>query len=126
MADSFKTVKILQNPGGPLQQQLVGAVNFSNGAVDAGKVVVLNDLGQLDPSMGGGGGGSTVSVNGTAVSNPNFSNTTPAAPGGFTNVIWAFDGSGNVSAHFATSGTTVPFGSVTAGTNNVALVVGSG
>jgi hypothetical protein len=128
MPDFFKTIKITQpTPGGPLVEQVVGAVQVSTGtSADAGKLVVLNATGQIDPSMGGGGGGSTVHVNGTAVSSPNFNATTPAAPGGFTNVIWQSDGSGNVSAYYATSGSTVPFGSVTAGTNAVALVVGSG
>src|SRR5277367_5508475 len=90
-------------PGGPLQQILV-----------------------LTSDISGAGGGSSVSVNGTSVANPNFSAATPAGPGGFTNVIWQFDGSGNVSAYYATSGTTVPFGSVLAGTSTVALVVGTG
>lgn len=48
-------------------------------------------------------GGSSVSVNGSTVSNPNFNGTTPAAPGGNTNVIWQSDGSGNVSAYFPSS-----------------------
>src|SRR5277367_343089 len=47
------------------------------------------------------GSSSTVSVNGTTVTNPNFNNTTPAAQSGFTNVIWQTDGSGNVSASIA-------------------------
>ncbi len=47
----------------------------------------------------GGGGGSSVSVNGTSVSNPNFNDSTPAAPAGKVNAAWQFDGSGNVSAN---------------------------
>ena len=81
MADLFKTIKVTQTPGGPLNQTLVGAVNVSTGAPDAGKVVLLNASGQIDPSMGGGGGGgSTVSVNGVTVTDPNFNATLPAAP----------------------------------------------
>jgi len=72
-----------------------------------------------------------VFVNGTAVpfgpAAPNFNNTTPAAPSGYTNVLWQTDGSGNISAYFATSGVTVPFSEITSGTNTMAtMVVGSG
>jgi hypothetical protein len=58
MADTFKTFKVTQpNLGGPLQEALVGAVQTSTppytpGAADAGKVVLLNASGQLDPSLG--------------------------------------------------------------------------
>src|SRR5271167_40298 len=73
-----------------------------------------------------GGGSSTVSVNGNPVSNPNFNDTTPVADGGFTLVRWKFDGSGNVSAEYATSGTTTAFGQVTSGTNtSQTLIVGT-
>lgn len=127
MADIFKTVKVTQaTPGGPLQQQLVGVVNSSSGAADAGKVVILDATGQLSPSMGGGGGGSSVSVNGTSVSNPNFNDTTPAAPVGHTNVIWQFDLSGNVSAAYVTSAS-ASFSGITSGTNvGQTLTVGAG
>jgi hypothetical protein len=37
----------------------------------------------------------------------NFNNTTPAAPAGFTNIIWQTDGAGNDSAYVATSGAEV-------------------
>lgn len=47
--------------------------------------------------------GSSVSVNGSTVSNPNFNDTTPAAPASHTNVTWQSDGSGNVSAYFPSS-----------------------
>jgi hypothetical protein len=61
--DTFKTLKITQpGSGGPLQELLVGAVQTSGGAADAGKVVLLNASGQIDPSMGGGGGGSSFPV----------------------------------------------------------------
>src|SRR5579871_3123202 len=46
-----------------------------------------------------GGGGSTVKINSVTVNNPNFNNTTPAAPVSGTNVVWQVDGSGNVSAN---------------------------
>jgi len=71
---------------------------------------------------------STVSVNGVAVTNPNFNNTTPAAPGGFTNVLWQTDGSGNVSAYYATSGGgSSAFNAITSGTNTTAtMTLGTG
>ncbi len=74
MADAFKTVKITQtSPGGPLNESLVGAVQVSVGAADAGKVVVLDSSGLIDPSMISGGG-SQIYVNGTPVSNADFTN----------------------------------------------------
>ena len=107
MADLFKLPKLEPQPSGVLKQTLVGAVNVSGGAADAGKVVLLNAAGQIDSSMGGGGG-SSVKVNSASVSNPNFNNTLPAAPGGFTNVIWQVDPiTGNVSAYYAASGTEI-------------------
>ena len=68
MPDFYKTIKVTQpNLGGPLNESLVGAVQTSNGAPDAGKVVLLNASGQLDSTLGGG---SQVSVNGTSIANP--------------------------------------------------------
>lgn len=72
MADVFKTVKVTQTPGGPLQQQLVGAVSASSGVADAGKIIITDASGQLDGSFGGGGGGTSLSVNGSPVSSPNL------------------------------------------------------
>src|SRR5271156_3993909 len=92
----------------------------------AGAIAILGPNGQFDPSVIPNGTSSTVSVNGTPVSDPNFNNTTPAAPGGFTNVIWQFDGSGNVSAYYATSGTVVSFGQITTGDNTNAAMTVSG
>ena len=42
---------------------------------------------------------SSIKVNGNAVLNANFNNTTPAAPAGYTNVLWQYDSNGNVSAY---------------------------
>lgn len=71
MPDFYKTIKVTQpNLGGPLNEALVGAVQVSGGASDAGKVVVLDASGVIDPSMISGS--STVSVNGSPVSNPNL------------------------------------------------------
>lgn len=62
MPDFYKSIKITQpTPGGPLVEQVVGAVQVSTGtAADAGKLVVLDATGTIDSSMisGGGGGGS--------------------------------------------------------------------
>src|SRR5271168_3312713 len=89
-------------PGGPLQQTLVLTSEIT------------------------GGGGTTVSVNAVSVANPNFNNSTPAAPVGHTNVIWQVSGS-DVSAYYATSGTTVPFSMVTTGDNtSAAMTVDTG
>jgi hypothetical protein len=65
----------------------------------------------IDTAVGGGGGGS-VKVNGSTVASANFNGTTPAAPGGSTNVTWQFDGSGNVSAYSASTAPGSPTTSV--------------
>lgn len=57
MAADFQAPKLTQPvPGGPFREDLVEAVHVSTGPADAGKLVVLNSAGVLDPSMGGGGG----------------------------------------------------------------------
>lgn len=95
-------------------------------SAQAGNLPILGSDGKLDPSIVPGGTASTVSINGTTVSDPNFNNTTPAAPGGFTNVLWQSDGSGNVSAYYATSGVVVTFGQIEAGDNTNAAMTVSG
>lgn len=50
-----------------------------------------------------GSGGTTIQVNGITISNPNFNDSTPAAPAGKTNIIWQVTGS-SVSA-YGNSGT---------------------
>lgn len=84
MADLFKLPKLEPQLSGVIRQSLVGAVNASAGAADAGKVVLLDKFGQIDPTMGGGGGGS-VFINHVPVSNPSFND------GG--GVTWSFLGS---------------------------------
>jgi hypothetical protein len=84
MADVFKLPKLEPQPSGVLKQTLVGVVNVSAGSADAGKVVLLNLAGQIDPSMGGGGSGS-VSVNSVVVTNPNLKDN--------TSIHWAVVGS---------------------------------
>lgn len=64
----------------------------------------------LDAAVGGGG--SSVEINGTPVTNPNFNNTTPVAPVGNINVTWQVNGSGQVSAYVPIS-VTAPAGSNT-------------
>ena len=57
---------------------------------------------------GGGGGGDNVSVNGTAASDADFDNATPAAPANGFNVRWQKDASApnNISAHLLTTDVT--------------------
>lgn len=71
--------------------------------------VIAQDMILIDAAIGSGGG-SSVKVNGVTITNPNFNNTTPAAPGGDTNVTFQVDGSGNVSAFVPTSGGGTPGG----------------
>lgn len=89
----------------------------------AGFIPLLGPDGTLDPSFGGG---STVSINGASVTDPNFTDATPAAPMGFSNVRWQTDINGNVSAYYATSGTTVAFGQIESGDNASAAMTVSG
>jgi hypothetical protein len=102
-----------------------GLVLFGGTAAQAGDIAILGLNGKLDPSVIPISS-STVSVNGTPVSNPDFNGTTPAAPGGYTNVVWQFDGSGNVSAYYSAGGTP-SFSVLTTGINTTAtMTVGSG
>jgi hypothetical protein len=59
----------------------------------------------LIDAFAAGGGGTTVKVNGSTVSTPNFNGTIPAAPGGNTNITFQVSGS-SVSAYVPTSSTT--------------------
>jgi hypothetical protein len=59
-----------------------------------------------------GQGGTTVQVNGAIVNDPNFNNTIPAAPIGYSNVTWQVSGS-NVSAYITTSGQTETWAGLT-------------
>jgi hypothetical protein len=104
-------------------------VNTGGTPAQGGSFVITGPGGTIDPSLLPN---SEIFVNGTAVpingiNSPNFNNTTPAAPVGYTNVLWAFDANGNISAAYATSGMAVPFSIITSGTNTIAsMVVGSG
>lgn len=111
----------------PWTEWRTGIVLTGGTPAQAGDLALLGPNGKFDPSViPGGSGGSTVSVNGTTVTDPNFNNTTPAAPGGFSNVIWQFDGSGNVSAYYQTAPST-SFTNITSGTNTLAtMTVGTG
>lgn len=87
--------------------------------------VVLGPDGKIDPSLLPSS--STVRVNGTPITNPNFNDSTPAAPSGYTNVIWQYDAFGNVSAAYSTTGASASFADITSGTNlGQTLVVGNG
>ena len=52
MPDVYKTFSITQSvPGGPSKEQLVGVVVTSSGVADSGKIVSLNALGIIDPTL---------------------------------------------------------------------------
>jgi hypothetical protein len=80
--------------------------NFGLALYDMSYEMALNMI-IIDTYLGSGGGGSPVKVNGSTVLNPNFNGTTPAAPGGNTNVVFQVSGS-NISA-YAPSGTVTSF-----------------
>jgi hypothetical protein len=69
---------------------------------------------------GSGGGGASVKVNGSTVATPNFNGATPAAPTGYSNIIWQVAGS-SVSAYAAASSASVTL-SVDSGTPEVIAV----
>jgi hypothetical protein len=86
-------------PGGDAQvTPNLGLATFGMDEVLAENMILL------DAAIGSGS--SSVKVNSVTISNPNFNNTTPAAPGGNTNVKFQVDGSGNVSAYAANGGGT--------------------
>jgi hypothetical protein len=88
--------------------------------------VVLGPDGKIDSSLLPASG-STVRVNGTAVPNPNFNDNLPAAPAGSSNVKWQYDLiTGNVSAYYTTSGTSVTFDQILTGNNTSAQMTVSG
>jgi hypothetical protein len=80
--------------GGGFPNQATGKVEWSQ--------LVGVPIGFADNSDdGAGGGGDNVSVNGSAATDADFDDTTPAAASGGTNVVWQKDAStpNNVSAH---------------------------
>ena len=126
MPDFFKSIKITQpTPGGPLVEQVIGAVQVSTGtAADAGKLVVTDSSGKIDGSMVSG---STISVNGSPVTNPDFNGSAPSPGLGYSAVIWTTDVGGDVSAWYSTTGSSVSFNDITNGTNMTATMeVGTG
>jgi hypothetical protein len=118
MADIFKTTKITQSvPGGPLNEQLIGVVSASSGPPDAGKIVALSSTGMLDPSIGGG---TSVYVNGSPITNPDFGQS-PSPPVGYSSVVWVATGS-NVNAYYSTTGSAVAFSDISSGDNLTATM----
>jgi hypothetical protein len=89
-------------PGG--DEQVTPSLGLATWGMDE---VLANNMILIDTAIGAG---SSVKVNSVSISNPNFNNTTPAAPGGNTNVTFQVIGS-NVSAYVPTA---VPAGSVNA------------
>jgi trimeric autotransporter adhesin len=65
--------------------------------------VLADNMNLIDQAYGAG---SSVNVNGTLITSPNFNNTTPAAIAGKTNVTWQFDSNGNISAYSSGGGGT--------------------
>jgi len=66
--------------------------------------IVAEDFVLIDAALGSI---SVIEINGSVVNSPNFNSTTPAAPAGYSNVIWQVSGS-NVSAYVpAASSTTM-------------------
>jgi hypothetical protein len=65
--------------------------------------------------------GATVKINGTAFAALNFNNTTPAAPGGDTNVTFQVDAFGNVSGYAPTGVASVAWSSITNAIANLTL-----
>jgi hypothetical protein len=112
----------------PWTEFRTNAVLVGGTAAQGGSIPLLDANGKLDLSTIPTSSGSTVSVDSTEVSNPNFNLTTPTAPSGYSNIIWQFDDNGNVSAYYATSGVvSVPFNEMVAGTNTgQTLIIGNG
>jgi hypothetical protein len=77
--------------------------NFANSG-DVCLSVNASDAIQFPGGFGGGGGGTTVNINGAGVaSTVNFNGTTPAATANHLNVVWQYS-AGNASAALPISG----------------------
>ena len=91
-----------QSPGRTIRKQQ-NAASLVSGDLAAGGAVLMEYDGTYWQMQGqianaaGGGGGTSVNVNGSSISSPNFNSTTPAAGTGYTNVAFQVSGS-NVSA----------------------------
>lgn len=92
-------------PGG--DEQVTPNLGLATWGMDE---VLAENMILIDTAVGSGG--TTVKINGATVSNPNFNDTTPVAPGGSMNVVWQKDISGNVSAYVTAGGVTSVFGRV--------------
>lgn len=110
---------------------------IANGKVYISTLSGVTVFGIPAPSSGGG---SSIKVNGVTIVSTNLNNTTPAAPGGNTNVTWQADGSGNVSGYVPSGGgapgmvqlaqqilaspaATVTFSSISAAYSNLVLTI---
>jgi hypothetical protein len=91
-----------QSPGKTIKKQQ-NAASLVSGDLAAGGAVLMEYDGTYWQMQGqianaaGGGGGTSVNVNGSSISSPNFNSTTPAAGTGYTSVAFQVSGS-NVSA----------------------------
>jgi len=92
IADRFGSL-----PGGKLVTTSLVADPTANNCVKWGTGGKLGDAG----AACGGGSGDNISVNGTAASDADFDDATPAAPANAVNVIWQKDAGtpNNISAH---------------------------
>lgn len=102
-----------------------GVTNFITGTITSVTGASVNESTAISayavllPSTGG----SSVKINGSTVTNPNFNSATPSPDAGQAAATFKVSGS-NVIAETSTTATAVPFSGVTAGTNASALVVG--
>jgi hypothetical protein len=63
--------------------------------------ILADNMNLIDAAYGAG---SSINVNGTFISSPNLNDSTPAAPGGKSNIKWQFDSNGNISGYASASG----------------------
>jgi hypothetical protein len=89
-------------PGGTTGQVQYNNAGAFGGIAEgtAGWVLTSNGVG-VPPSFQAISSGTSVLVNGSSITNPNFNDSTPAAPPGNTNVTWQVSGS-SVSAYVPT------------------------
>src|ERR1700758_4791679 len=65
--------------------------------------ILADNMNLIDAAYGAG---SSVNVNGSLVTSPNFNGTLPVAPAGKSNVIFQADVNGNISAYYSAGGVT--------------------
>jgi hypothetical protein len=106
------------HPGGTTGQVQYNNAGAFGGIAEGTLGFVLTSNGPgVPPSFQAASGGTSVLVNGSSITNPNFNDSTPAAPAGGVNVLWQVSGS-SVSAYVLNSSLAPAWSSLTGNLSN--------